>query len=280
MLVFNYNKSMLKRVYLEITNSCNLNCPFCTNEKGNDFLEIVDIKNYIDQIKPYCNYIYLHILGEPLLHPNFEDILDYLDKKEMQLQLVSNGTLLYKHPNILKHACLRKLSISIHSVNNIDINDDYFQVINKLIDSNTNKNIELRFYDKNNLSEQLKQYLSYLKQNYSFEITSKTNSYKIKQNVFIYFEELFNWPNINDPEISDNGTCHGGIDMIAINSKSDVAICCLDPKAYNFIGNLKSSSLLDILNSDIYKNYVNQFKQNKITSELCKRCSYRLRFKA
>ena len=155
MFVFNYNKSMLKRVYLEITNSCNLNCPFCTNEKGNDFLEIVDIKNYIDQIKTYCNYIYLHILGEPLLHPNFEDILDYLDKKEMQLQLVTNGTLLYKHPNILKHACLRKLSISIHSVNNIDINDDYFQVINKLIDSNTNKNIELRFYDKNNLSEQI-----------------------------------------------------------------------------------------------------------------------------
>ena len=40
----------MKRVYLEITNSCNLNCPFCTNNKNNDFLSISEINNYLDQI--------------------------------------------------------------------------------------------------------------------------------------------------------------------------------------------------------------------------------------
>ena len=269
---------MLKRVYLEITNSCNLNCPFCTNEKGNNFLPIDEIKNYIDQIKPICNYIYLHILGEPLLHPNFEEILEYLDNKQMHLQLVTNGTLLYKYPNILNHSCIRKLSISIHSINNININEQYFLTINKLIENNTDKKIELRFYDKNNLSNQLNDYLNYLKNKYSFELTSKINSYKIKENTYIYFEELFNWPQITDKDISNTGTCRGAIDMIAINCNSDVTICCLDPKAYNKIGNLKKNTLADILNSDLYLNYIKEFNSRIISSELCKKCSYRLRF--
>lgn len=269
---------MLKRVYLEITNSCNLNCPFCTNDKGNGFLTLQEIDDYLNQIKPFCNYIYLHILGEPTLHSNFNEILDLLDKKAFSLQLVTNGTLLHKYPNILTHKCLRKLSISIHSINNIDIDDKYFETINKLIHENTNSYIELRFYDKENLDTKLKDYLNYLKHEFSFEITPKLNSYKLKQNTYVYFEELFKWPNINDPYLSDIGTCHGAIDMIAINSNSDVTICCLDPKAINSIGNLKKQTLNDILDSDVYKQYVLDFKDHKLTSKLCQKCSYRLRF--
>lgn len=269
---------MLKRVYLEITNSCNLNCPFCTNEKGHDFLDLETIKNYISQIKQHCDYIYLHILGEPTLHPNFNEIFDYLDDSNMKLQLVTNGTLLDKYPTILNHKCLRKLSISIHSINYVEISNKYFDIINNLIENNKNTKIELRFYDKDNLSESLNNYLNELKDKYSFEITAKQNSYQIKENTYIYFEELFKWPNINDPYISNVGTCHGAIDMIAINSNSDVTICCLDPKAHNKIGNLKENTLTDILNSDLYKQYIIDFKNNKITSELCSKCSYRLRF--
>lgn len=269
---------MLKRVYLEITNACNLNCHFCTNNKGNNFLTLSQIDNYTDQIKQVCDYIYLHILGEPLLHPDFEKILDLLDKKELKLQLVTNGTLLYKYPNLLNHSCLRKLSISIHSINNIDINDDYFNTINRLIDTNCNAKIELRFYDKNKLSNKLDNYLDDLKEKYNFDLTSKNNSYKLKDNVYVYFEELFKWPDINDKYISNTGTCHGAIDMIGINSNSEVTICCLDPKAYNSIGNLKDNTLNEIINSDKYKKYVSEFKKHIISSDLCSKCTYRLRF--
>lgn len=270
---------MLKRVYLEITNSCNLDCPFCTNEKGHDFLDIKDIESYIKQIKEYCDYIYLHILGEPTLHPKFNEILDILDSNNMKLQLVTNGTLLYKYPNLTSHTCLRKLSISIHSINNVDVNNSYFEIINNLIDSEKDYKLELRFYDRNNLSKDLRDYLEYIKDKYDFDITTKNNSYKLKDNTYVYFEELFNWPNINDEYISNIGTCHGAIDMIAINSESDVTICCLDPKAHNRIGNLKQSKLKDILESQEYLKYINDFKQNRISSELCGKCSYRLRFK-
>ena len=268
----------MKRVYLEITNACNLNCPFCTYEKGNLFLSLKQIDDYTDQIKKYCNYIYLHILGEPLLHPDFDSILDILDKKDFNLQLVTNGTLLYKYPNILNHKCIRKLAISIHSINNIDVNEDYFNNINKLIEINNNKNIELRFYNVSNLDNKLANYLNDLKNKYGFTITSKTNSYKLKDNIYIYFEDLFRWPNINDPFISNIGKCRGAIDMIAINSNCDVTLCCLDPNAFNSIGNLKKNTLDEIINSDLYKKYCDDIKNGKLTSDLCARCTYRLRF--
>ena len=90
----------MKRVYLEITNACNLNCSFCTNKKGTTFMSLDDIDNYLNQIKEFGNYIYLHVLGEPLLHPNFDQILKLLDEKDFNLQLVTNGILLNKYPNI------------------------------------------------------------------------------------------------------------------------------------------------------------------------------------
>ncbi|MDO4940245.1 MAG: radical SAM protein [Erysipelotrichaceae bacterium] len=269
----------MKRVYLEITNNCNLNCSFCSYKKGNNYLTLEEIDNYSTQIKEFTNYIYLHILGEPLLHPQFEQILDILDQKELSVQLVTNGTLLYKHQDILKHKCIRKLSISIHSINNLDINENYFKQINNLIENNNDKTIELRFYNKQQLSDKLISYLNSLKEKYKFEDTKKENSYRIKEHIYVYFQDFFKWPEIEDAIVSDQGTCHGGIDMIGINSKSDVTICCLDPKAYNKLGNLKEKSLKEILESDLYKKYIEDFRNHKINYELCKRCTYRLRFK-
>ncbi|MBR5341093.1 MAG: radical SAM protein [Erysipelotrichaceae bacterium] len=268
----------MKRVYLEISDSCNLNCPFCSYPKGNTFLSLKEIDNYTTQIKEFCDYIYLHILGEPLLHPDFNNILDILDAKELKLQLVTNGTLLDRYPDLLKHSCLRKLSVSLHSINNIEIDESYFETIRKLISKDTKTVIELRFYDSDNLSERLKQFLNELKKEYNVSETKRNNSYKLKENVYFYSEELFDWPNINDPIINDVGTCHGAIDMIAINSHSKVTVCCLDPKAYNCIGDLKKNTLKDILESDAYKQYIEDFRNRKISSELCKRCRYRLRF--
>ena len=268
----------MKRVYLEITNSCNLNCPFCTYEKGNSFLTMEEIDDCLKQIKPYCDYIYLHMLGEPLLHPDFEKVLNLLDDYGFKLQLVSNGTLLYKYPDILKHSCLRKLSISLHSVNNLNIADSYFETIDQLIQDNE-KVIELRFYDRENLDERLRNYLNELKKRYGYSDTKRLNSYKLKENLYIYFEKMFKWPDINDPIISENGTCHGAIDMIAINSNLDVTICCLDPKALNRIGNLKKDKLKDILESKEYLEYIDSFRKHQLRSDLCRRCSYRERFR-
>lgn len=143
-------------------------------------MSLDDIDNYLNQIKEFSNYIYLHVLGEPLLHPNFDQILKLLDEKDFNLQLVTNGILLNKYPNLLSHKCLRKLSISLHSINNIDVSDDYFDYILKLIKNNNDKIIELRFYDLNNLDDKLTEFLNGLESLYGLESTKKINHTKSK----------------------------------------------------------------------------------------------------
>ena len=268
----------MKRVYLEITDSCNLNCSFCTYPKGHSFMPFQFIEDYLKQIKPFCDYVYLHILGEPLLHPDLEKILDVLDDLNMSLQLVTNGVLLSRYPDLLKHPCLRKLSVSVHSVNQLSIGKEYFDHLDHLIENNEGKSIELRFYDRNNLDEDLQSYLNHLEEDYGFKETSKKDSYQIKRHVYVYFSELFRWPDIHDPFLSEEGTCHGAIDMIAINVHSEVTLCCLDPLAHNSIGNLYDHSLEEILSSAKYLRFVEDFRNHRLRSPLCQRCSYRTRF--
>lgn len=268
----------IKRVYLEITNACNLDCPFCTNIKGQSFMSLDTIKEYLKQIKQVSDYVYLHVLGEPLLHKDLSKILEYTDELNLNVQLVTNGTLLANNLNIFNHKSLRKLSISLHSISDSNINNSYFENIKNIININTSTYIELRFYDLNNLSSDLKDFKEYLYTQYKVIDTPKKNSFKIKDNVYIYYADLFDWPSINNDFISNNGNCHGGIDQIAILNNGKVTICCLDPNGYNEIGDLKKNSLIEILSSNIYQTVINNFRNRKLTFELCKRCSYRLRF--
>lgn len=241
-------------------------------------MSLKDIDKCLKDIKPVCDYIYLHILGEPLLHPDFERILDLLDEHDLKLQLVTNGTLLHKYPDILNHKCMRKLSISVHSINNHPVDDIYFDTLKNLIENSNNSTIELRFYDHENLDKKINNFLDELRSAYNVTSTRRNDSYKLKDNVYIYFQKLFRWPNINDEVIGYKGKCHGGRDMLAINSDMDVTLCCLDPYAHNKLGNLKENSLSEIMSSEEYKEIISNFRNGKIIKELCAKCSYRLRF--
>lgn len=266
---------MIKRIYLEITNACNLNCPFCENEKGQSFMNLEEIKETLIQIKEISDYVYLHVLGEPLLHPDIDRILSFCDELELKILLVTNGILLRKET--LRHSCLYKVSISLHALNNLDIDNSYFSNIEELIKDNK-VNIELRFYDFINLDQRLKAFVSKLNDEYQIKKTSKKNSYKLKDNTYIYIQDFFRWPNINDDFISNKGKCHGALNQIAILHDLNVTLCCLDPKGHNTIGSLKTSSLKEILLSEKYKKVTEDLRNNKLSMELCTKCSYRLRF--
>mgnify|MGYP003310530992 CR=1 FL=1 len=91
-----------KKVYVEITNICNLNCSFCNNNKREKkFMNVSDFSHIIDEVKKYTDYIYLHVKGEPLLHPLFKDFIHVASEKGFLINITTNGTLLLKNLDIL-----------------------------------------------------------------------------------------------------------------------------------------------------------------------------------
>ena len=59
---------MFKRIYVEITNACNLNCFFCTQDNlAKRHMKLSEFQIVLNNIKNYTREIYLHVKGEPLL---------------------------------------------------------------------------------------------------------------------------------------------------------------------------------------------------------------------
>ena len=67
---------MFSRMYLEITTCCNLSCSFCPGTKRPAaFLSPEDFRTLAAKLRPYGQYLYLHVMGEPLLHPDLDKVL-------------------------------------------------------------------------------------------------------------------------------------------------------------------------------------------------------------
>ena len=58
-----------KKVYIEICNGCNLNCDCCIkNSRQVKYIKRDEYEYIINKIAGYTKEIYLHVLGEPLMH--------------------------------------------------------------------------------------------------------------------------------------------------------------------------------------------------------------------
>ena len=268
-----------KRIYIEITNICNLNCSFCQkNTRTPQFMSIENFKHIIQQIKPYSSYIYLHVQGEPLLHPDLNELLNICDNENIQVQLVTNGTLIKNHMDIYKHPSLRKISFSLHSIDQQSIDAlEYYLPIDTFINNAANKFIELRFWNRNDMQEKSKKIYEYISNNYNLQATNKIDSYKLTSNIYLYFQDEFEWPTVAKND-NPNGYCYAAKNMLAILVDGQVSICCLDAQGEINLGNIFNQDLSSILNSDKYQSILNEFAKNKCHEELCQRCTYRKRF--
>ena len=79
------------RIYVEITNICNLNCSFCSkSNRTKKEMTVEEFKEVIKKIKDYTNMIYLHVKGEPLLHSHLDEILSICDKNNIKVKITTN----------------------------------------------------------------------------------------------------------------------------------------------------------------------------------------------
>ena len=261
----------MKKVYIEITNNCNLDCSFCIkNERKNKFMSLEEFKKILDKIKPYTNYIYLHVMGEALLHPKINEIID-LASKQFNVNITTNGYLI----NRIKTKNIRQINISIHSFDKkYKINtEEYLNNIFSVVDKLNNTYISYRFWVNNKNSKELLNIINkHYNTNFKLEELKKDN--KINNHIFINTYNEFIWPDLNNDYYSEEGKCYALRDHIGILVDGTIVPCCLDSKGIIKLGNIFKDNLEELLNSDKVKNMLDGFKNNKKVEELCKKCNF------
>ena len=263
-----------KKIYIEITNACNLNCPFCIkNKRKVNYMKIDDYKKIIDKIKDYTKEIYLHILGEPLLHPDIINFIEYANNQNLLVNITTNGYLIN---NLENNQNIHRLNISLHSYNDIykvGLNQ-YLDNIFNIIDNIKNKTfVSLRLWVGNQNSEYI---LKYINNRYSTNIERLDNNSKTKitSNIIIDTFHEFIWPDLNNNYYNEVGKCKGLIDHIGILSDGTIIPCCLDSQGIINLGNIYNENIETILEKDIVKEMIDGFKKGHKCQELCKHCSF------
>lgn len=275
---------MFKKIYIEITNACNLNCSFCSpiNRKI-DYMSPKDFKEVLSKIKGYTDYIYLHVKGEPLLHPNLDEILNICDKEKINVQITTNGTLLKDKKDILLKHNIRQINISLHSENDIPT---YFEDVFNTCNSLSNKSyICYRIWTlkDNKFSEKSTNIVNKLIDYYKLspDIVDKIYIKKditLSKNIYLSKSNIFDWPD-KDRKESTDGFCLGLNTHIGVLVDGTVIPCCLDGDGIINLGNIFTESVYEILNKELTKSIIDNFKNNKAYHELCKKCTYKNKFK-
>ena len=87
------------KTYIEISNICNLQCSFCPEvEREKKIMKAEHFSYILKQVAPYTEQVCLHLMGEPLAHPEFVHILKNCDDEQVKVHLTTNGTYLAKYP--------------------------------------------------------------------------------------------------------------------------------------------------------------------------------------
>ena len=269
-----------RKIYIEITNKCNLSCSFCSKSKRT-LIEMTteELEQVLQQVSKYTKTIYLHVKGEPLFHTKLDEILTLCDTYNMRVNITTNATLMEAKVDVLrKHECLRKLNISLHSENKME---NYYERVMKACDTLSNVYVVYRLWTLNEyeINEEAKAIIDALKMHYHLEEEKVQELIREKHvvlcdHVIVDKENMFVWPDINNTFTHESGYCFALKTHIAILSNGDVVPCCLDGEGVLKLGNIFEENLEEILEKEQTKKIKLGFQNRKPFALLCKKCGF------
>lgn len=284
------------RIHIEISNICNLQCSFCPEvEREKKRMALDFYESLLLQAIPLTDWTCLHLMGEPLTHPDILQVLQINDKHNAKIQLTTNAILLGRYKEeLINSKSLRQINFSVQSFKDNFPDKDIFVYLKSLCDfsnefvaSSTTqapRYINFRLWNLESDSQDLNsEIINYLSSYFAVAINSQVDtsfrkSKKIKEGIYLHFDDRFDWPSMSGPVLRENGFCHALQNHFAIHADGKIVACCLDKEANLQIGDAKTQSLLQAIESEKAKKIRHSFSQAKICEELCKRCDFIQRF--
>lgn len=272
---------MIKKVYLEITNVCNMSCSFCHGTKRPPrFISEDEFKIALEKLKGKIRYLYFHLMGEPTLHPQLNSFLALAHNYGFKVILTTNGTLLKEKSSILlSSAALHKVSVSLHSfeANDIDLSLDGY--LGDVFDfcrgcATAGKIAVMRLWNRGGREDLNCDILSKMKEYFPGEWKESYSGLKLSERIYLEWGEKFDWPDIGAQDFGGEHSCYGMRDQIGILVDGTVVPCCLDAEGDIPLGNIFTDELEDIISSPRAVAIKESFERRCVTEPLCRRCGF------
>ena len=278
---------MLKRAYVEITNICNLSCVFCpgTRREGRT-LTPEEFRRIALRLRGHVRYLYLHVMGEPLLHPRLEEILSIAGDLGFRVCVTTNGTLLDRRGDALLAApALHKVSVSLHSMEGNGAGEltDYLSACWDFARRAAERGVicALRLWNSGGADRRNGEILDFLADRlgaFPLDLPQpRAGSWRLGDRLYLEQAEKFDWPDLEAPE-AEVRFCLGLREQIAVLADGTVVPCCLDHEGDIALGNLLDQDLEDILGGPRARALYDGFSRRRPSEELCRRCGYARRF--
>lgn len=272
------------RAYVEITNVCNRDCSFCPGTtRAPKFMSCEEMSHIISELSGLTEYVYFHVMGEPLLHPELPQLIRIASECGIKCAITTNGTLLREHGNALIESGVYKVNLSVHSFEEGTYQEqlDYVRSVVDFADKASAAGIltVIRLWNLGHDGGRNRETLKILHERFSDEWQEGARGARIRHRLHLEYGERFAWPDAEADYLGDEVFCYGLRDHFGILSDGTVVPCCLDREGTINLGNVFDTPLTEILSSDRAVSMCRGFDTRVAVEELCKRCGYARRFK-
>lgn len=272
------------KIYLEISNLCNLSCAFCPGtRRQKKAMTAEELRFLLPRLRQWSDYLYFHLMGEPLLHPRLSEFLALAGEAGFRVILTTNGTLLPRQQEmLLSSPALHKVNISLHAFEANDLSVPFSEYLRGCLEfaraAEGNILISCRLWNNGGQDERNSEIIAALHDYFPGAWVPERRGIRIGQRVYLEHGDRFDWPDLTAPDGGETVTCYGLRDQIGVLCDGTVVPCCLDHEGDIPLGNLFTETMEEILASPRANAIFRGFRQGQAHEELCRKCGYARRF--
>ena len=272
------------KVYLEISNLCNLRCAFCPGTKRAPHrMTEEEFSALLPKIRPFSDYLYFHLMGEPLCHPLLGRFLELAGQAGFKVILTTNGTLLPKMQDVLlSDPALHKVNISLHAFEANDLAVPFSEYLRGCFAFGKAAEgkciISYRLWNGGGADELNGQILDTMAEYFPRPWAEERRGPRLGQKIYLEYGDKFDWPDLSAADNGERVFCYGLRDQIGVLCDGTVVPCCLDHEGDLNLGNLHETTMEEILETPRARAIYEGFQKGKAAEELCRKCGYATRF--
>lgn len=274
-----------RMVVVSITYICNARCPHCPYTNSNiretykdaPFIEPKIFKKIADECGKYHAFIRLTGGGEPLLHPQILELIEYAKKKNAKIGLITNGSLL------TPEKAERLLAVNTDAIEfSVDAADKetYSKIRVGLDFDKVKRNIFYLVKRRNELKSSTKIIVSVVEQKANINQLDKIVRYwgRIVDNVQV--RKYLTWGILNEKNAGDpipyyikRPPCPHPFERLNIDSRGKILFCGFDIRGETDFGNILKTSIKNVWTGEKFNNWrklILNGEYDKIS--ICKKC--------